>query len=189
MIGRKTTGELQVNRRMDSTKAHGERDHFLSFTDRAASLAFKNREQSPARGHASFAEFLELAIRKLAPLLDHVGNELVVELADQVKATHIGTKERALYTLLETIVTSGVGLIHMRARMEQIADGRILIVVEAFADTLDVLDKARKKLIEDVTANSGEVSFVTEPRRSGVRVRIPPGDFLVTSRSPATALH
>ena len=130
-----------------------------------------------------------LALKELAPLFDHVGSELAIELTDQARTAHIGDAEPAFYTFLETVAFSVTGPVQVSARTEQVPDGRTFIVVEAFNEAFVVLDKARRKLIEAVTGQSGEVAFVTEPRKSGIRIRIPASDIPLTGHSLTSALH
>ena len=174
---------------IEPSVANGEQRNVSSLSGQMGPLALGNHEQYQARKGPVFFDFLHLALKELAPLFDHIGNELTVELTDQARTAHIGDAEPAFYAFLETIAFSVPGSVKVSARTEQLPDGRTFIVAEAFGEAFVVLDKARMKLIQAVTSRSGEVAFVTEPRKSGIRVRIPALDVPFTGHSLISALH
>ena len=178
-----------MSQSIESSTANGECRDLSSLSGHTAPPALENREQYQARKAVFFFDFLQSALKELAPLFEHIGSKLAVELTDQARTAHIGDAEPALYAFFETVAFSVTGSVQVSARTEQAPDGRTFIVAEAFGEAFSVLDKARRKLIEAVTGQSGEVAFVTEPRKSGIRVRIPAYDLPATDHSVTSALH
>jgi hypothetical protein len=172
--GRQLPRDQRADADIDWAQVARELAELPPLVNQSPSSTFGKAEASQPNERVCFADFLRLAIRNLMPLIEDTGREVELELVEPPHTLYLGEDIReALRSLFETSLLAGAGPVRVCGRAERVAVDRARVVIEVLSDALDVPDKVRRKLTKAVNAQSGETSFRTALRGSGVRIRIP----------------